>query len=447
MAASQDAIGTANSLPRRLGFWDAFFLGVGTVIGSGVFLTPHTIAQLLPSAGWILVVWVVAGLLSIMGALSIAELGAMYPEAGGLYVYLREAFGRLPAFLYGWALFLIIHTGSVATLAVAFNIYVAYFIPLTYLQAKLISVALIVGLTVVNCLGIRYGAAISNLFTVLKVGALLFMASSIFVRIPQDAGNFHNMWQLPDGFSLLTGVGGAMIGALWAYEGWHILSFATGEIRNPQKNFPAALITSTMAVIFLYLMANIAYMHALSLPEMQIHEEVAARSSERALGGISGSFIAITIMVSIFGACNGTILSGPRVFFAMARDGLFFKSLGRVHPVLQTPVAAILAQGIWASVLVMAGNFQQLFSYVVFGGWIFYGLSVLGVISLRRKQPERPRPYRTPLYPWLPLMFVLMAGFLVVNSLWNSPVSSLFGLAFLVCGVPVYWLKRKFPEV
>lgn len=430
-------------LPRKLGSWDAFLLSLGVIIGSGVFLTPHDITKALPSAGWMLLIWVVAGILSLMGALSIAELGALFPHAGGLYIYLREAYGPLLAFLYGWALFLVIQTGSVATLAVAFNIYCSYFIPLTDPLSKLVSVGLIFGLSAVNCLGIRYGAVVSNIFTTLKVGAILFMAGAIFFRAPQGSGNFTDPWTLPQGFPLFAGLGGAMIGALWAYEGWHMLSFTAGEIRNPQRNYPVALVSSTAVVMFLYLLANVAYLHVLSIPEMAAYRDVAARSSQRALGDVAGVFIASSIMVSIFGACNGTVLAGPRVFFAMARDGLFFQSLTFIHPRFQTPVVAIVAQGLWSAGLAVAGNFQQLFSYVVFGGWIFYGLAVLAVIVLRRRRPDLPRTYRAPLYPWMPLLFAIMAAFLVMNSLWASPGPSFFGLGFLLLGVPVYWIRRQ----
>jgi APA family basic amino acid/polyamine antiporter len=432
-------------LARRLGFWDAFFLALGTVIGSGVFLTPHSIAQVLPSSGYILAIWVVGGVLSMMGALAIAELGAMYPEAGGLYVYLREAYGPMVAFLYGWALFLIIQTGSAATLAVAFNIYASYFFRLDAAGAKLVSLALVVGLTAVNCLGIRQGATLNNCATVLKVGSILFMAATIFGGAPA-AGNFSRPWDLPAGFPLLAGLGSAMIGALWAYEGWHMLSFTAGEIRLPQRNFPRALIASTAVLIVLYLLANLAYLHALTIPEIARYQDVAARSSQQALGSVAGGFIAAAIMVSIFGACHATILSGPRVFYAMARDGMFFSALARVHPRLKTPIVAIVAQGVWASVLVLLGTFQQLFSYVIFGGWIFYGLSALAVVVLRRRAPGIERPYRVPFYPWLPLVFTLMAGGLVVNSLVSSLESSLYGFAFLLLGIPVYWVRRKFPS-
>ncbi|PYV19824.1 MAG: amino acid transporter [Acidobacteria bacterium] len=434
--------GVPGELARRLGFWDSFLLSLGIVIGSGVFLTPHSIARDLPSPGFILAVWVVGGVLSMMGVLAIAELGAMYPEAGGLYVYLREAFGPLPAFLYGWALFLIIQTGSAATLAVAFNVYAGYFIRLDAGQAKLVSVSLIAGLTFFNCLGIRQGATLNNCATFLKVGSILFMATAIFTG-GAGAGNFRRPWSLPEGSSLLFGLGSAMIGALWAYEGWHMLSFTAGEIRDPQRNFPRALIASTAVLIGLYLLANIAYLYALTVPEIARYQDVAARSSQRALGAVAGSFVAAAIMVSIFGACHGTILSGPRVFYAMARDGLLFKSLAWVHPRLKTPIVAILAQGMWTSVLALAGTFQQLFSYVIFGGWIFYGLSALAVIVLRRRQPDLARPYRVPLYPWLPLIFAVMAGLLVVNSLVSSLESSLYAFAFLALGIPVYWIRRR----
>jgi APA family basic amino acid/polyamine antiporter len=418
---------------------------VGSVIGSGIFLVPSEIAARVGSVELMLAVWIAAGVLSLAGALAYAELGAALPGAGGLYVYLREAWGPAVAFLYGWALFLVIHSGSMATLAVAFSIYLGYLMPLGFWGGKLASAACILALTAVNVIGVKAGAVVQNLFGVLKVAGLLGLVLVAFLHGPAQESASALTPGTGVGFAALaSGFGLAMVAALWAYEGWHLVTFSAGEFTRPQRNVPVSLAVGTASVGALYLLTNFAYLRVFSLPRIASAERVAAEVAHAAAGPTGASLIAAAIVISIFGATNGLLLTGPRVYYAMARDGLFFSAAGRVDPRFATPAPAILIQGLWATGLAMVGTFAQLFTYVIFTGWIFYGLGAAGVIRLRQKRPELDRPYRTFGYPVLPLLFVVAAAALVANTLAQNVGPSSAGLALVAAGLPVYWFwKRK----
>jgi len=425
-------------LPRKLGLLDSISIVVGVMIGSAIFIVPSAVAQNLPAAEWILAAWTLAGLLSFFGALAFAELGAMMPLTGGQYVYLREAFGPLCAFLYGWALFLVIRSGGTATLAVAFSIYLAHFVPLTPALAKLASVALIATLTFVNYRGVKGGARVQNLFTVLKVlGLALLIASALAARQPPA-------WQGTSGLAgfTWTGFATALVACLWACQGWFTISWVAGEIRRPERNIVLALGLGVGFVTAVYLLANVAYLRVLSIPEIAASERVAASMAQRTIGSLGAGLVSLTILASIVGATNGGLLGGPRVYFAQARDGLFFERFGRVHPRFQTPSFSIFGQGLWAAVLAVSGSYQKLYSYVIFASWIFYGLTAAGVLILRRKRPEAARPYRMWGYPVTPLLFVAISLLIVAGTLAASPGPSAWGLLIIASGVPLYYYWR-----
>ena len=426
-------------LSRTIGLLDATVIVVGTVIGSAIFLVPNSVAQSLPSAVSILLVWTLTGVLSFFGALAFAELGAMMPDTGGQYVYLREAYGPLTGFVSGWALFLVIQTGSLATLAAGFAIYLAYFIPLSTIGARLASVLLIAALTAVNYRGVRLGVGVQRVFTFLKLAGLTIIVASAFIA-PRHATTTASI-SMPFSWSSF---GVAMIACLWAYEGWNSLSFVAGEVERPSRNIPLALGIGAAMLIAIYLTANVAYMRMLSVPEIAASSRVAAQSAEISIGPFGATLVALTILVSIIGSANGTTLTQARIYFAQARDGLFFPALGRVHPRFGTPYVAIAVQGVWASVLAASGSYERLFSYVIFTAWIFYGLVALAVVVLRRRWPDRPRPYRMWGYPLTPLLFAGVAFWFVANTIVTTPGPSLIGLGIVATGVPTYYLWRRF---
>ncbi len=432
-------------LRRDLTLFDTVNLVVGTIIGSGIFLVPAEIARAVHTPGWMLAVWVIGGVLTMLGALSLAELGAAMPEAGGIYSFITRAFGRLPGFLCGWMLFTVATSGSIATLGAAFPIYLGAFVPLTPTTTKLASLLAIVLLTWVNVIGVKNGARVGNVLTALKVGGLVIMVLVIFLLPGPPADSAASTpTPLPAGPVPLAAIGVALVAVLWAYEGWHDVSFAAGEIHEPQKNFPRGIVGGVSIVITLYLLANLSYLKVLSPAEIAASDRVALTAMTRVTGEWGGKILTAAILCSILGAMNALILAGPRAYYQMAKDGLFLERVSRVHPRWRTPVEALVFQGLWSGFLVLfLGGFSQLFTYVIFGGWIFYALAVLSVLVLRRKEPELTRPFRVPGYPWVPILFGVTAFAIVVNTLVETPRESLLGLAFIGLGIPVYWLQRK----
>jgi APA family basic amino acid/polyamine antiporter len=430
-------------LRRMLGFRDLVLLAMGTVIGSGIYLVPSVVLrQTGGHTGPAMLVWVVAGILSLLGALTYAELGAMNPDAGGLYAFIRDAFGPLPAFLYGWTSFLVIASGSLATLAVAFSGYVAQIVPIGPAASRVVAIAVIALTAAINILGTRQSSTVQNWTTGLKVGALLVMGIGLiaFGHPPRDAAA--TVWPSSVTPSVLTGFGTAMIGVLWAYEGWQYVTFSAGETLDPQRTFPRAITVATAALIVTYLLASFGYIAALG-PDAAAHSDhIAADAVGALVGPIAGKLVGALILVSIFSAANGLTLSAPRMYFAMARDGLFFKRLAVVDTRFGTPALAIFAIAIWAALLAVSGTFEQLLTYVVFTGWIFYGLGGLAVLRLRRKLPDAKRPFRVPGYPVTPLLFVASAGLLVGNTVFAQPVRAAAGLAVVLAGTPAFYIWR-----
>jgi APA family basic amino acid/polyamine antiporter len=435
------------TLTRVLGLRDLILIVIGTVIGSGIFLVPGgVLRQAGGHAGPALLVWIVGGVLSLLGALAYGELGAMNPAAGGLYVYLRDAFGPLTAFLYGWTFFLVIATGSAATLAVASGAYLREFVPLGPIGQKLAAVALLAIVAAINVRSTRRSADVQNWSTAVKVGALLIMSLVLVVSrrgAPADAVSF---WPVVFTPSLASGMGLGMIGVLWAYEGWQYVTFSAGEAMNPQRIFPRAIVIGTASLIGIYLFANAGYLAALGTDGVAGSDRVAAEAVGAIVGSGAAKLIAAAILVSIFSATNGLTITAPRVYYAMARDGLFFRMLADVHPRYGTPAVSIIAGTLWAMVLAVSGTFEQLLTYVVFVGWIFYALGAACVFVLRRTKPHAPRPFRVPGYPWTPLLFIVAAVALVANTIATQPARAAIGIGVVLLGLPAYFVWRGGPS-
>jgi basic amino acid/polyamine antiporter, APA family len=435
----------SSTLQRVLSLRDLSLLVVGAVIGSGIFLVPGGVLQATGgSIGVALLVWFMAGVLSLLGALTYGELSATDPEAGGIYVYIRDAFGRFPAFLYGWTLLLMISGGAIATLAVAFSSYLNQLFPISGVAAKLVSIAMIAVITVINVRGTRQSSDVQNVTTAIKVGGILIMGVFLVFAGNGFQGTADSFW--PDTFepSILAGVLTAMIGVLWAYEGWQYVTFSAGEVKDPQRNFPRGIAVGTLALIGIYCFANIAYIAALGPERVAASTTVAADAVGALLGPTAAKLIAVTILISMFSAANSILLTTPRVYYAMGRDRIFFSKLAEVHPRFGTPAIAVIVQAIWSMLLAATGTFNQLLTYVVFTGWIFYALGAASIFVLRRKRPDAPRPFRVPGYPITPALFVIASAIIVVNTLITQPRLGIVGLAFVLSGAPAYFIWNYF---
>ena len=433
------------SLDRILSLRDLVLLVVGAVIGSGIFLVPGIVlTQTDGRVGVALLVWLIAGVLSLLGALTYGELSASNPEAGGIYVYIRDSFGRFPAFLYGWTLLFMISGGAIATLAVAFTSYLNQLVPVSGWTAKLVSVALIAVLMALNVRGTRQSADVQNVTTAIKVVAIVIMAVVLIAAGSGLPASAAALWPETFGGSVLAGALTAIIGVLWAYEGWQYVTFSAGEIRDPQRNFPRGLVMGTVTLIVLYCLANIAYLAALGPEGVARSSTVAADAVGAIMGPVAGQLIAATILISIFSAANSILLTTPRVYYAMARDGIFFRKLADVHPRFGTPALAVIVQAVWAMALALSGTFSQLLTYVVFTGWIFYALGAASIFVLRRKYPDAPRPFRVPGYPFTPLLFVIASTIIVINTLFTQPRLALVGVACVLSGAPAYLIWRRY---
>jgi len=449
--------GERPGLVRALGTWDATSLTIGSVIGTGIFITTADIARVLPAPGMILLVWLAGGLLSLAGALTYAELGAMFPTAGGIYHYLREAYGPLWGFLYGWAGFLVIMSGGIAAIAVAFGEYLGSFLPFFATTHVLWTVPLggwswsvsggqlaatlaILGLTWVNWVGIKQGAGVQNMLTVVKIGSIvLFVVFGFFVRAPVEVSL---RGAAPSG-GLLAAFGVGMIAALWTYDGWYGATFAAGEMRNPKRSLPLGLIWGTVAITVLYALLNVVYLRALPVSEMAGTSRIGETAAAVLFGGGGARVVSLAVLISTFGCLAATILYSPRIYLEMAEDGLFFRSLARVHPVHRTPGRSLWAQSGWAVVLTLSGTYEQLYTYVVFAAVLFHVATGAAVFVLRRKRPDAERPYRTWGYPVVPGLFILASALLVGNTLVEKPVESLLGVGLVALGLPAYLFWRR----
>ena len=452
---------SAVSLKRDLGLWAAVALVVGTVIGSGIFIVPRDMVRNVGSPGVVFVVWVVGGLMSLSGALTYAELSAAMPGAGGEYVYLREAYGPLWSFIYGWTQMWVAKSGSIATLASAFflrafasfhpevkqaagHIPLPFGGPLEISYGQIMAMALILALGGLNYFGVKIGGQVQVLVTICKVG-LIFAVIAIGLGTGHgDVANFTTEAPVIN-TNAIAAFFAALVAALWAYDGWNNVAMVASEIREPQRNMPRALIGGTLAVMAIYLLANVAYFYVLPAREVAASDLVASSMMRKIFGPTGANLVSVAAMISIFAALNGSILTGSRVPYAMAADGFFFKPMAKVHPLFHTPGISILGLSAWAAILVFSGQYDELFTYVIFASWILYGMTTAAVVVLRRKRPAMPRPYRTFGYPVIPIVFVMSALGLVVSTLFNSPRESVRGLALVVIGLPFYyyWAKRR----
>lgn len=448
------------TLRRDLGLWGAAAIVVGTVIGSGVFVVPKRAVIATGSPDWVTLVWIVGGLLSLAGALTYAELSAAMPEAGGEYVYLREAYGPVFAFIYGWTQFWVAKSGSIATLASGFLIYLSNFVPVleqTFatiplpigpggnpLELKLGQIAafaIIMSLAWVNYFGVKAGGQLQIVVTIAKVGLLVGI---VLIGLFSSQGTTANLTTaVPANPGGASGFFVALVAILWAYDGWNNVSMVSSEIKNPQKNLPLALIFGTLGVMIIYLLANTAYFYVLSSAEVAASDRVPAEMMRKLFGPTGAAVVSVAAMVSIFSALNGSILSGARVPYAMASDGLFFKKLATVHPEYRTPAHSMLWLAFWSGILVFSGQYDQLAATVVFSSWILYGMTAASVIVLRYKRPDMPRPYRTLGYPVIPVLFVIVASILIFFTLKDQPRESILGLGLIATGIPFYWYWSK----
>jgi APA family basic amino acid/polyamine antiporter len=430
-----------SELPRKLTLFDASALLVGSVIGSGIFVVPRLIAQRVPDPSLVIGIWIFSGLLVLCGALTLAELGAMFPESGGLYVYMREAYGPFWAFLYGWTITFVVLPGSLAALTSAFLLYLGQFVALSIWTQKAIGIAVLLGLAFVNARGAKQGAGVQNVFTFLKVGGLAALV--MLAVVTQQGTTLHFLPAAPLHASrgLLTAVGLAMISTLFAYDGWHFVGFVAGEIRTPERNVARSIFLGVAIVILAYVAANLAYIFVLGQARIAASDRVATDAMAAMIGPAGATIMTLAILCSIFGAISANVLAGPRVGFAMARDGRLPAWLGRVHPRYHTPGHAIWALAGWGGVLTLTGGFEHLITMSQFANWIFFTLVVFSVIVLRQRRPELERPYRVAGYPWTVVLFVIVSSVFVVNTLIEAPASALLGLGLLLLGVPVYFRR------
>ena len=474
MAETTSAVATPVSksehhFVRAIGLFDGTMIVVGSMIGSGIFIVAADIARQTGSAGGLLLTWILSGILTIAAALSYGELAAMMPQAGGQYVFLREAYGGMWAFCFGWTLLLVIQTGTIAAVAVAFARFTSVLVPalspdvflgfkvhlpsgpieMGLSPQRILAIASVILLTWINVRGVRTAALIQTSLTLIKATALtaLILLGLTIGRDPHAISvNFGSHFLPPGGIKLelLPLLGAAMVGALFSMDAWNNVGFASGELKNPKRDLPFAMVCGVGIVTALYLLANLAYLSVLPLSSIANapQDRVATAVLQAVLGNVGLVLMAVAIMISTFGCNNGLILSGARVYYAMARDGLFFRGAGTLHPRHQTPTAALIMQALWTSVLCLSGTYSQLLDYVIFAAVLFYLLTAVGLFALRFSRPDAERPVKVPGYPWLPGLYVVLMGAIGVDLLVVKPQYTWPGLIIVALGVPVYYAWR-----
>jgi amino acid transporter len=434
------AVPSGETLQRRLGVFTCAAIIMGITIGSGIFRVPSFVAAGVPSVGGMALLWVLAGLITLCLALSLAELATLFPRPGGNFVFIREAWGARAAFLYGW-MFLVINPAGWAAIALMFAEYLSHFIPLGYLGQRLVAIGVIALVTFANYRSVPLAAALQNIATSAKALALLVLAAAIFALAPGHDGALAQplSFAIPGAAAFAAG----LVGVLWAYEGVATFCALCGEVRDPGKTLPRALTLAVSGVILLYLLVNAAYAYALPIGEIAQSKLVAATATSRVAGDLAASIVAALVMLSTFGAVAAVSLSDPRVLYAMAQEGLFFRTIGRVHPRFGTPHVAVLTAGVLACLWVSVRDFRQLYEAFILGQWPFYALAVLGMMRLRWKRPDLARPYRTPVFPFVPMIFLAAAGYLLVSYLFTDTLKSAIDVALISLGLPIYFLWRR----
>jgi APA family basic amino acid/polyamine antiporter len=432
-----------SQLQRKITLYGLTMIAVGSCIGAGIFITPYKIVQAVPHQGYVLLVWALGGLIALTGALTFAELGGMFTKAGGVYVFLKEAYGKLTGFLYGWVTLLVVNTGSLAALAITFSEYMTFFVPMAQGEKIVLSVATVAILTVVNALGVSVSQALASLFTTLKliaIAAIVLTAWFFYdpARIDLQFGLSDNVPPDLAGALLL-----ALIGVLWSFGGWHHATYVAGETIKPQRTVPRAMMLGALIVTITYILVNLAYMMLLPLSDIQASTRVAGDAVGAVIDG-GGRIVAVIIAISVFGTISIYTMSAPRIYYAMAQDGVFFKALGEVHERFRTPIIAMFIQAAWAIVLLLFwGTFENLITYVTFMDIAFMALAGFSVFYFRRTMPKAERPYRVWGYPVVPLIFVSISAAFVINTLIRQSTQALAGLLVLGIGILVYLLVRQ----
>lgn len=458
--------GKKTELIRGLSLTAAVMIVAGSMIGSGIFRKPATMAGQLGSPELLLIVWVVAGIMTFIAALVNSEVSGMIDATGGQYVYFRKMYGDGFAFIYGWSILSVIQTGSQAAIAYVFGEYLGYFIrypllpeawtnfsvfmpfvgyihPFMEFGPKAAAILSIILLTIINYIGVIFGGLVQTIITYIKIGSMLVLSILLLASGNGSTANLSSGFAIPQesvsGFIAMLGL--ALSGAFWAYDGWNNVTFVAGEIKEPQRNVPKSLLYGTLIVLGVYLLINVAYLYILPVNVMAKSPLVAAEAAQEIFGPAGASIISIAVIISVFGALNGSILTSARVQFAMAKDGLFFNVLGKVHPRFGTPYTSLLLQGFWSAVLVLSGSFDTITDYVIFATWLFYMLGAVGVIVLRKKMPDTPRPYKVWGYPYVPVIFIVFSCLFLINSLISDSEDAAMGLILILLGLPfyVYW--------
>jgi len=455
-------------LVRRLTLTAAIMIAAGSMIGSGIFRKPATMAEQLMSPELLLLVWLVAGVITFIGALCNAEVSGMIDATGGQYIYFQKMYGNFVSYLYGWSIFAVIQTGSQAAIAFVFGEYLCYFInfpdlpillqkfsfyipivgniyPFAEFGAKLSAISCILFLTGINYTGVKFGGVIQTFITFIKIASMLLLSALLLIS---GSGSFENLsigFPIPSTTStnIFSIFGLAIAGAFWAYDGWNNLTFVAGEIKQPQRNVPLGLLFGTLIVIVVYMLINVAYLYVLPIDKMASSPLVAATAAEVVFGSYGASLISLAVIVSTFGALNGSILATARVSFAMSRNNMFFKSLGKIHTKFATPHTSLVAQGLWSCFLVLSGSFDTITDYVIFAAWLFYMMGAYGVIILRKKMPNIHRPYRVWGYPYTPMIFVIFSFLFLVNTIVSDYENAAMGALLILLGLPFYYWRIK----